>query len=156
MAHGVVTELIPAPSSAVFDLLHDYARRLEWDTLLQAAYLEAGATCAAKGVTSVCVGRGTLGGIALKTIYVSFERPKVAAVKMVNAPPFFHSWAASIHHEEVSAHESRITYQFHFTTKPPLLQFILDPLLKRVFVWETQKRLQALKAFFTNRHDRNK
>jgi hypothetical protein len=37
MAHGEVTEIIPAPSQAVFDLIHDYSRRLEWDTLLQAA-----------------------------------------------------------------------------------------------------------------------
>jgi hypothetical protein len=44
MAHSEISEVIPAPSSAVFDLLHDYKRRLEWDTLLQAAYLEDGAT----------------------------------------------------------------------------------------------------------------
>src|SRR5215510_8307209 len=100
MPHAEVTELIPAPSSAVFDLLHDYTRRLEWDTLLQAAYLEDGATVAAKGVTSVCVGRKSLGGIALKTVYVTFERPRLAAVKMVNSPPWFESWAASIRHED--------------------------------------------------------
>ena len=34
MPHGSVTETIPAPSSEVFRLLHDYDRRLEWDTLL--------------------------------------------------------------------------------------------------------------------------
>ena len=46
MPHGEVSETIPAPSSAVFDLLHDYARRLEWDTLLQSAYLDDGHTAA--------------------------------------------------------------------------------------------------------------
>src|SRR5215510_16233666 len=102
MPHAEVTELIPAPSSAVFDLLHDYTRRLEWDTLLQAAYLEDGHLVAAKGVTSVCVGRRSLGGIALKTVYVTFERPILASVKMTNQPPFFRSWAASIHHENLS------------------------------------------------------
>ena len=39
MPHGSVTETIPAPSSEVFRLLHDYDRRLEWDTLLQDARL---------------------------------------------------------------------------------------------------------------------
>jgi hypothetical protein len=62
MASSEISELIPAPSSVVFDLLHDYARRLEWDTLLQAAYLQDGASAAAKGVTAVCVGRKSLGG----------------------------------------------------------------------------------------------
>lgn len=148
MPHGEVSEIIPAPSTAVFDLLHDYTRRLEWDTLLQAAYLDDGHAAAGPGVTSVCVGRRSLGGIALKTVYVTFERPTLAAVKMVNAPLFFQSWAASIRHEDLSPGESRITYKFHFTTKPPLFRFILDPLMQRLFLWETRKRLRALKAFF--------
>ena len=42
------------------------------------------------------VRRGSLGRIALETVYVSFDRPRVAAVKMVNTPPFFATWAASI------------------------------------------------------------
>jgi len=153
VAHSEVSELIPAPSSAVFDLVHDYGRRLEWDTLLQAAYLEEGAKVAAKGVIAVCIGRNSLGGIALKTVYVTFERPTLAAVKMVNAPLFFQSWAASIHHQDISACESRLTYKFHFTTRPDLLRFVLDPLLERIFVWETKKRLRALKVFFTGHQD---
>ena len=152
MAHAEIGEVIPAPSSAVFDLLHDYTRRLEWDTLLQAAYLEEGAKVAAKGVTAVCVGRKSLGSIALRTIYVTFERPTLAAVKMVNAPVFFQSWAASIRHEDISVHESRLIYKFHFTTRPRFLRFVLDPLVERIFIWETRKRLQALKAFFIERH----
>ena len=148
MAHGEVYEIIPAPSSVVFNLIHDYTRRLDWDTLLQAAYLDDGHTTAGLGATSVCVGRWSLGGIALKTVYVTFNHPTLAAVKMVNSPAFFQSWAASIHHEDLSDHESRITYKFHFTTKPQVLQFILDPLMKGIFLWETRKRLQALRDFF--------
>ncbi len=148
MGHGQVSEIIPAPSTAVFDLLHDYARRLEWDTLLQAAYLDDGHRTAGKGVTSVCVGRKALGGIALRTVYVVFERPSLAAVKMVNTPPFFQSWAASIQHEDLPEHASRITYTFQFTAKPAWLGFFLDPLMQRIFVWETRKRLRSLRAFF--------
>ena len=95
----------------------------------------------------MCVGRRSLGGIDLKTIYVTFERPSVAAVKMVNAPPLFRSWAASIHHKDVSAGASRVTYKFHFTTKPQWLSFVLDPLVERIFVWETRRRLAALSAY---------
>jgi hypothetical protein len=147
MAHGEVSELMPAPSTVVFDLLHNYRRRLEWDTLLQDAYLEGDHMVAGKGVTSVCVGRRSLGGIALKTIYVTFQRPTLAAVKMVNAPAFFGTWAASIHHEDLSACESRITYRFHFRAKPRLLGFILEPIMKAIFVWETRKRLRALRSY---------
>jgi len=152
MAHAEISEVISAPSSVVFDLLHDYARRLEWDTLLQSAYLEGGAKAAAKGVTAVCVGRKSLGSIAFKTVYVTFERPTLAAVRMVNAPLFFESWAASIRHDDLSAHESRLTYKFQFTTRPRVLRFILDPLIERLFAWETRKRLQAFKAFFKDHY----
>jgi hypothetical protein len=149
MAHGEISELLPAPSTVVFDVLHDYRRRLEWDTLLRAAYLEGDHACAGKGVTSVCVGRRSLGGIALRTIYVTFQRPTLAAVKMVNAPAFFGEWAASIHHEDLSAHESRITYKFHFSAKPRLLRFVLEPLMEIIFVWETRKRLRALRTYLS-------
>ena len=152
MAHSEISEVIPASSSAVFDLLHDYARRLEWDTLLQTAYLDDGAHVAGKGVTAVCVGRRSLGSIALKTVYVTFERPTLAAVRMVNDPVFFESWDASIRHEDISPRESRVTYKFQFTTRPRALRFALDPLMERIFIWETRKRLQALKTFFTRQY----
>jgi len=151
MAHAEISAIIPAPSAAVFDLLHDYSRRLEWDTLLQAAYLDDGYTTACAGATSVCVGRWTLGGIALKTVYVSFERPKVAAVRMINHPPFFATWAASIRHEDLAENTSRIAYKFHFTAKPAFLKFVFDPIMERVFRWETKKRLKALGDYLGDR-----
>lgn len=149
MAHGEVSEIIPASCEAVFDLVHNYGRRLEWDTLLQAAYLDDGFTAVDLGTTTVCVGRRSLGGIALKTVYVSFQRPSVAAVKMVNRPPFFQTWAASIRHEIIPPDASRITYKFHFTARPPSLRFILEPVMQQIFLWETRKRLRALKVFFS-------
>jgi hypothetical protein len=146
MAHGEISGILPASCETVFDLFHDYDRRLEWDTLLQAAYLENAAT-AGKGVTSVCVGRRALGGIAIRTVYVSFQRPKLAAVKMINAPAFFGTWAASIHHEEISPSESRMTYTYNFQAKPRFLAPILEPIMKAVFAWETRKRLRALRSY---------
>ena len=150
MGHGEVSEIIPASSEVVFDVIHDYDRRLEWDTLLKAAYLVDGQTAAGAGVESVCVGRNILGGFPVRTVYVTFLRPKLAAVKMVNSPPFFRSWAASIHHEDLAPGESRVTYKFHFTVKPSLLRFALEPVMTSVFVWETRKRLRALKAYLEN------
>jgi hypothetical protein len=151
MAHGAVSKIISAPSQAVFDLIHDYSRRLEWDTLLQAAYLTDGHTTAQKGAVSVCIGRRALGGISLKTVYVAFDRPTLAAVKMVNQPLFFQSWAASIRHQAISSAESRVTYMFQFTSRPRALRFILDPIIARVFLWETRKRLRALEDYFARR-----
>jgi polyketide cyclase/dehydrase/lipid transport protein len=145
---GKVSEVIPAASADVFDLVHDYGRRLEWDTLLRAAYLDDGHTQAARGATSVCVGRRSLGGIALKTRYVSFDRPKVAAVEMINRPPFFGKWAASIRHVDVGERQSRITYTYSFSAKPRFLRWLVEPIMGVVFRWETRKRLRALREHF--------
>lgn len=146
-----MSELIPASSAEVFDLLHDYDRRLAWDTLLRAAYLTDGHVRAGKGVTSVCVGRRALGGLALATRYVSFDRPRVAAVEMINAPPLFGRWAASIRHVDTGPGQSRVTYTWSFASKPRLLRWLLEPIMSAVFRWETRKRLRALRAYFAGR-----
>jgi len=151
VAHGKVTETVPASSGEVFALIHDYDRRLEWDTLLRAAYLDDGHAEAARGATAVCAGKWYLGGIALKTVYVTFDPPNLAAVKMVNAPPFFASWAASLRHEDIGERRSRVTYTFTFTAKPRPLRFILEPLMGIIFQMETRKRLRALKGHFERR-----
>jgi len=112
MPHGSVSTIIPASSAEVFRLLHDYDRRLEWDTLLQSATLTEGWTKAQLHATSVCQGRWYLGGVALKTEYLSFKPPEVAAVKMVNRPPFFQSFAATIRHRDL-IDGYRIPLQLH-------------------------------------------
>ncbi len=148
MRRDRVSEIIPAPCEVVFDLVHDYDRRLSWDTLLSKAYLTGGATAAGKGVSSVCVGRRSLGGLALATRYVSFDRPHVAAVEMTNRPPFFGRWAASIKHEPIDEGSSKITYTWSFEAKPRLLRWLFEPIMARVFRWETRKRLRALRDHF--------
>lgn len=150
MRRDRVSEIIPASCEEVFDLVHNYARRLEWDTLLRAAYLDDGFTAAAKGATSVCVGRRSLGGLALKTRYVSFERPVVAAVELINTPPFFGRWAASIRHTPIDERTSRITYTWSFESKPRPLRWAFEPIMARVFRWETRKRLRALRNHFAS------
>ena len=83
--------------------------------------------------------------------YVSFERGKLAAVKMLNHPPFFASFAASIRHFEIDENNSEIIYKVNFTAKPRWLRPFLYPIMRAVLVWETRKRLKALKVFFQTR-----
>ena len=142
--HARVSEVMPAGCEAVFDLVHDYARRLEWDPMLRAAFVEGGGA-ATQGAVAVCSGKWIVGGLTLRTVYVSFARGEVAAVKMVNTPMLFDRWAASIRHEPLEAGESRITYTYNFRAKPRWLAFVLEPILAVVFRWETRKRLRALR-----------
>ncbi len=148
MPSGNVTEEIPAPSEEVFALLHDYGRRLEWDTLLSSARLEPPAARAQLGATSVCVGRWHLGGIAIRSRYVAFRPPELAAVEMLNRPALFHGFAASIRHRDLGPGRSSVTYKFTFTARPRFLRFLLHPTMRLLFRIETRKRLLALKRHF--------
>ena len=151
MPTAEIKETICASADAVFALVHDYRRRLEWDTLLQEAYLEPEFSEAKRGAISVCRGKLILGGFAVRTEYVTFEKGKVAAVKMLNQPPFFASFAASIRHLKISEDESEIIYKLNFTAKPKWLRWLLHPVMGKIFSWETRKRLGALKRFFVER-----
>jgi ribosome-associated toxin RatA of RatAB toxin-antitoxin module len=143
-----IKEVIPASAKEVFTLLHDYERRLEWDTLLSEAYLEPEFEKAEAGAISVCRGKIILGGFALRTRYVSFEPGKVAAVKLLNNPPFFDTFAASIRHMPVDDKNSEVIYKVNFTAKPKWLGWLLQPIMGAVFAWETKKRLTALRNYF--------
>jgi hypothetical protein len=144
MVRARVTEEIPASCTAVFDLVHDYERRLEWDTLLREAFVEGGGA-AGRGIVTVCRGRWLIGGLSFRTRYVSFERGVVAAVELLNRPPLFDRWAASIRHHELGSERSRITYTYNFRARPRWLAFLLEPVLAFVFRWETRRRLAALR-----------
>ena len=147
MAHGTVSEIIPAPSAAVFAIVHDYSRRLEWDTLLSAAYLHEGFPVATQGAVSTCVGRAGMGKLALTTEYVTFSPGRLAAVNMTRGPWLFERWAASLKHEDLEDGQSQITYAWQFTARPRMLAWLIEPLLNAIFRWETRRRLAALKKF---------
>lgn len=148
MPSGVVTTEIAASSAEVFALLHDYSRRLEWDTLLSAAYLEPPAARAGLGATSVCVGRSRHGRIAVRTRYVAFHPSQLAAVEMLGRSPFFASFAASIRHQDLGTARSSVTYRFTFRARPRWLRFVLEPIMGATFRRETRRRLVALQKFF--------
>ena len=145
-----IRETIPATSEAVFDLIHDYDRRLRWDTLLSEAYIEPGCEGAARGAVAVCRGKGLLGMIMMRTEYVSFERGKVAAVKMLGHPPFFESFAASIRHRDLGDGSSEVIYKLNFRSRPRVMCGLLHPPMLMLLKWETRKRLAALRRFFEN------
>jgi Polyketide cyclase / dehydrase and lipid transport len=141
-----IAQPMPCGRAEVFALLHDYRRRLEWDTLLSSAELNQGHVAAGLGATSLCVGKRWLGRIGIETEYVTWREGELAAVRMINQPPFFGSFAASIRHEE-TPEGSTATYRLTFRAKPVWLRWLLEPVMVRVLRMETRKRLKALAAF---------
>ena len=145
MRSGSAAIEIDASPEDVFDLIHDYSQRLQWDPFLRKAYLLDGATQADVGVCSRCVARRAAGGLAMDTEYVSFKRPDVAAVKMTNGPFFLGRFAASIRHEPLGGNRCRVVYKYSFTAFPKWLGWGIEPIVGWVFQRETVRRLWALK-----------
>ena len=81
----------------------------------------------------------------MDTVYVSFERPRVAAVRMTRGPFLLESFAASIRQDEARRGVTRVTYRFNFTTRPAWLRPILEPIAASLFLREVRSRLASLK-----------
>lgn len=145
---------IDAPCAAVFDVIHDYDCRLEWDTMLREARLLGGATAAGIGVRSVCAGTWRSAFLALETEYIRFEPGRVAAVKLTNRPPFFERFAATLRHDAVSEGRSRTTYIYAFRARPRFLAPLLEPMMNVMLRWEVQKRLHSLRNFLESQNIR--
>ena len=147
MPKEILSIEIEASAEAVFDLIHDYDRRLDWDPLLSKACILSGEKKAAKGVRTLCVGTWKSGKIGVETEYISFARGRVAAVKLCNRPPFFDSFAATIQHKVLSDSRSIVSYVYSFRARPRFLRFLLEPIMNHFFLQETQNRLHSLKRF---------
>jgi hypothetical protein len=147
MPRRMVSLNMPAPSSDVFALLHDYHRRLEWDTLLSDAYLVDGYQTAGVGAVSVCRGRWRVGHIPMKTRYISFEAPRLAAVELIAPVACFAKFAASIRHRDLTSETSMLEYVYAFTSRPNWLRGVLDPLIDKRLAAETRQRLNSLAQF---------
>jgi hypothetical protein len=145
---------IAAPCDEVFDVIHDYGIRLRWDTLLSRACIVDGSKDVGLDVRTLCVGRNTVAGFGMETVYISFNRPQVAAVRMTRGPWFIGDFVASIRHKAVAPpveNRSLVIYKFRITARPRWLRATLDPLLRLVFQRETRKRLASLKRYIETR-----
>lgn len=78
---------------------------------------------------------------------MTFRRPQLAAVTLVNPPPFFSSWAASIRHRELGPGRSEVAYTLTFTCRPTVLAPLIERVALVAFRWETRRRLRALAAY---------
>ena len=143
MPRGFVSQQFDASSAEVFAVLHDYPRRLQWDTLLSEAYL-VDATQVTLGVVAVCRAQRKLGSIALRTRYISFCPGRVAAVAIESPISFFSTFAASIRHRDLASGGSVAEYRYHFLARPHWLRGLLHPLLHTLLRTQTQRRLKAL------------
>jgi ribosome-associated toxin RatA of RatAB toxin-antitoxin module len=137
---------IHTEAAVAFDFTQDYDSRLSWDTFLKKAELIEGATEAAKGVKAYCVAKN---GLGMETEYVSFNRPKVTAVKMTRGPFLFKSFLGSWTFKELANDLTQVTFLYSFELRFPfslLTSFIRQNLQRNV-----RQRLLDLKSCLEER-----
>lgn len=152
MQRKVVAITVDAPAQRVFDVVHDYNVRTQWDTLLRSAAM-AGGHDPAKDAVAVCSAHWYLGGLTFRTRYVTFNRPSLAAVTLVKPYFIFQKWSASIRHRDVEGSggsASEVVYTLNLQCRPAWLAKPLEAVAGRLFALETQRRLVALKSYVEN------
>ena len=82
----------------------------------------------------------------METEYVSFNPPRVTAIKMTRGPWIVAHFAGSWRFEEVGPAETRVVFEYHLRARPGFL----TPIVGWVFGRDTKKRLRALKKAVEN------
>jgi len=132
---------IDGKQELIFDYTQDYNNRLSWDTFLKKAELIKGATKADKGVRAYCVAKN---GLGMETEYVSFNRPKVTAVKMTKGPFLFKTFSGSWTFRELKLGLTEVTFLYSFELRFPF--GLLTYFIKRNLQNNVRQRLIDLKT----------
>lgn len=131
----------------VFDFTQDYGKRLNWDTFLKKAYLVNGAASAGKGVKAYCAAKN---GFGMTTEYVTFNRPKVTAIKMTEGPYLFKSFLGSWTFKEVPTDKTEVTFIYSFSLRFPFN--LITTLIRNNLQKNVRRRLIDLKINIENAH----
>ncbi len=144
---------MPARADVVFDAFHFHHWRAQWDTLVQGTHIVGGAPCPSVGAISENGGRGLLRALSMRTQFITFDRPHVAAATMLGESFPFVKWSASMRHKAISQQESLMVYTYNFTVGPAALRGLLEPVVSWVFDRQTHKRFTQLQAFLATHRD---
>ena len=137
--------LINGKSEKVFDFTQNYNNRLKWDTFLKKADLIDGATIADKGVRAYCVAKN---GIGMETEYVTYNRPKVTAIKMTKGPFMFKSFLGSWTFKDIPNDKTEVIFLYSFSLRFPFN--ILTKFIKNNLQTNVKQRLIDLKVNIEN------
>lgn len=134
---------MPESAAVVFDAFHNLRWRMRWDSLVRRTEVSGGVEHPSVGAVSENVGRGWMRTLSMRTRFLSYEPPRLAAAAMQGRSFPFSRWAASMRHKDVAHGESLLiyTYQFQATYR------VLEPWVERVFNRQTDRRFRRLQLF---------
>ena len=87
----------------------------------------------------------------MRTQFVSYDRPVVAAAAMVGRSFPLTQWAASMRHQAQGPHQSLLIHTYTFQVGPATLRTVMEPVVDWVFVREKRQRFKRLAQFLAIR-----
>lgn len=153
MAHRRFEFDMPAPADVVFDAFHYHFWRARWDSMVGNARVVGDAPCPFVGAETENTGGGWLGGLSMRTRFVTFDRPNMAAASMVGHSFPFSRWAASMRHRNTRPGRSVLIYVYTIESGPKALRWLMEPMVVRIFAWQTQRRFACMRKFLADHAD---
>ena len=147
MVHERLSFTMPAAADVVFDVFHYHQWRVHWDSLVESTEVVGGAPCPSVGAVSENAAGGLLRGLRMRTEFLTYDRPRLAAARMVGKAFPFARWATSMKHEPIDRHHSLLIYTYTLETGPSWLRWLMEPVVGRYFSWQTRKRFARMHAF---------
>lgn len=153
MKHRRFEFVMPARTDVVFDTFHYHCWRSRWDSLVSNTQVSGGAPCPYVGAITENVGGGWLKALSMKTSFITYKRPKIAAARMIGEAFPFTKWAASMKHQPVDENRSVMIYTYNFEVGPRYLRYFLEPIVKLIFDRQTVRRFNRMKNFLREHGD---
>ncbi|ODS22963.1 hypothetical protein AB835_11460 [Candidatus Endobugula sertula] len=133
------SKLINASQSELFDLTQNYEKRLAWDPFPE-SYRFLNGNIVDKGLRLNVKAKN---GLSMEVEYVSFKRPKVAAIKMLNGPWFIRKFAGSWSFHSIDINTTEVVFKYTIVGMPSWI----SPFINLIFANTAEKRLSALKKY---------
>lgn len=131
--------VINSSPELIFDLTQDYDQRLVWDTFLKKAEL-IGTKEAGIGIKAWCVSKH---GLGMATEYISFNRPRVTAIKQTKKSLLFSRFSGSWVFEKVATNSTKVVFTYSYSLNFPFN--LTSKLVNNILIKNVQERLRDLK-----------
>lgn len=118
MAHERFEFEMPASCEVVFDAFHYHQWRSRWDSLVSRTHVVGNAPCPYVGAVTENTDGGWMRILSMKTQFVSYNRPHVAAATMLGRSFPFARWSASMQHKALDGERSVMIYTYTFEAAP--------------------------------------
>ena len=88
--------------------------------------------------------------LSMRTQFVAYDRPRLAAASMMGQSFPFTRWAASMRHKDLDNGQSVLLYTYTFEVGPRFIAWIIRPFVERIFEHQTRKRFTRLSTYLAS------